>query len=221
MMNPPRSNHHSVTEEQIRILMNLNPEVPLHALFQLDMLTALRPPEITGLPWKNVFFHTRSLKVSQQLSVRNHGKKYRIIPFTKNRKPHRLYFGPEAYRILNVVKEVQDIARLRAGSRWNDSYGLVFTDETGRPFSPKEADEELRRLMADTDNPDVRLYDLRHTAATAVHRETGNITLAQTLMNHSDPDVTRNYYLDRDTRSKRLSAKAINDYTKGALKHDS
>ena len=217
MLPPSHSRHHALSDDQIQILMRLDPHNLLHAMFQFDLCLGLRPPELLGLVWNKVHLHEMTVRVDQQLSIRKKGLSIEIRPFTKNRKPRVLRFGSFVEELLSIVRETQDELRTAAGENWCDPYGLVFCHELGQPFSESEADTELFRLLANTSNPDVRLYNLRHTAATVVHYETGEVRPAQLLLGHASPEVTRKYYIDRDTRSKRIIANATNKYTKGIL----
>jgi integrase/recombinase XerC len=63
-----------------------------------------------------------------------------------------------------------------------------------RPMDPASVHNWLKRCLGVGGLPlDVQTHELRHTAAEALHRQTGDIVLAQQLLRHSDIRTTRGY----------------------------
>ena len=217
MQHPPRSRHHSITNEQIRIIKRLDPHNLMHAMFQITMYLGLRPKEAIGLTWSKVYLSSRYVRISQQLFFIDHSDRYELRPSTKTHRKRTLPLGPDAIQVFLTARIQQEKMKKASCGEWNNPLGLIFTHCDGRPFSEGEAEEELHRLMAGTSDPEIGFYDLRHTASTAAYRETSDISEVQKMMGHTNPNVTRNYYIDHDSRGKRTVAAAMNSYTEGSL----
>ncbi|MGH9104935.1 MAG: tyrosine-type recombinase/integrase, partial [Acidimicrobiales bacterium] len=67
---------------------------------------------------------------------------------------------------LDRQRAQQAAERLRVGSRWADSWGLIFTTPTGQPRLGTAVTRHFQRQCAGLGLPPMRFHDLRHTAAT-------------------------------------------------------
>jgi integrase len=78
----------------------------------------------------------------------------------------------------------------------------VFTHEDGSPMTYSAIASAWRRAMPAAATEDLRLHDLRHTAATDLLSESGNLRLVQKLLRHKDLRSTLRYAhaLDSDLR---------------------
>jgi integrase len=89
----------------------------------------------------------------------------------------------------------QEADRARAGGEWQEA-GFVFTNEKGSPVDRHNlANRHFKKLLAEAGLPQIRLCDLRHTAATlslsagipvkVVSEMLGHASVAMTLDVHS------------------------------------
>ena len=69
----------------------------------------------------------------------------------------------------------QSEMRLKAGPVWDNSYGLVFTTETGAPFNQRRADNGFRKALAAAGLAGFHFHSLRHTYAVNALRAGENI----------------------------------------------
>jgi integrase len=90
--------------------------------------------------------------------------------FAETKRPRsRRTIKPQAHVVAALKKHkcAQETARAEAGDRWSE-HGLIFTTRTGGPLDERNlAQQDFIRVLKAAKLPeDIRLYDLRHTAAT-------------------------------------------------------
>ena len=87
-----------------------------------------------------------------------------VEPNTKtSRRTVHLPAGTAA--ALQAHRKMQVAERLLAGAKWKDQ-GLVFCQLNGSALEPSSVTQRFHRLLREAGLPDVRVHDLRHTAAT-------------------------------------------------------
>ena len=83
--------------------------------------------------------------------------------------------------------------RLGLGAAWQD-YGLVFCRADGRPIDPGTISQRWHRILDKAGLSQIRVHDLRHTAA-SLHLARGeNPKVVQELLGHSTIAVTMDIY---------------------------
>lgn len=79
------------------------------------------------------------------------------------------------------------------GTAWQDS-GLVFTTRTGGPIHPRNDYRAFRALLERSGVRQIRLHDLRHTAASLMLAQGVHSRVAMEVLGHSQISVTMNTY---------------------------
>ncbi len=88
--------------------------------------------------------------------------------------------------------------RLRmARIRFAHPEALLFSTRVETPHTTNNIRRQLREVMEQAGVPDVTPHRFRRTAATAIN-EIGGLQLASELLGHSDPAITREYYVRRN-----------------------
>src|SRR5256885_1064489 len=82
-----------------------------------------------------------------------------------SRSRRMIILPPFAIEMLNQHRLDQEKARLKAGARWKEQ-GLVFSNTHGGYLHPDYLLVKFHRLLKEIGLPDMRLHDLRHSAAT-------------------------------------------------------
>jgi hypothetical protein len=79
----------------------------------------------------------------------------------------------------------------------------AFVRASGNPISMSGLDTAFGRAMAKAGIKDFRFHDLRHTTATRLLRQEGNLRMVQKLLQHSDIATTARHahVLDEDLRN--------------------
>jgi site-specific recombinase XerC len=159
----------------------------------LVLLYGVRRAELAGVQFRHFDFGYR------QLSLVGKGGKVRIIPIVEDE------FWVDLTS-LELDQGGPDIA--------GDKYLICPRRRTGmntrffhaKRMLPRAIDRWWYDRLEEVDliQPDARrdhgMHRGRHTVATEILRETGNIVAAQELLGHSSPETTRQYYAGFDTR---------------------
>ena len=82
-----------------------------------------------------------------------------------------------------------------AGSRWRGSdWGLVFTSTVGTPLFARNVHREFKKVLLGADLPDLRLHDLRHSAAAILIAQGVQAKAISDLLGHSAASFTLQVY---------------------------
>ncbi len=163
-----------LTAEQASRLLQAAQGEYLFPVLALALATGARPSEYLGLRWADIDLVRERVHIRRALvDVKRPGARQRVaVEDTKTRGSAReVPVTGREVAVLRSWRARQGEARLAAGELWQGAAGLellVFTDEVGRPLTLSRVGHHLRRLLAAAELPHVRLYDLRHTCATAL-----------------------------------------------------
>jgi integrase len=95
--------------------------------------------------------------------------------------------------VLRAYRARKAEQRLAAGPEWPDT-GLFFVRPDGRPWHPNSVSQRFRRLIRRAGLPEIRLHDLRHSAATMALDAGVDIKVVQEQLGHSTSTLTRDTY---------------------------
>ncbi|QDK34010.1 site-specific integrase [Sphingomonas sp. IC081] len=135
----------------------------LAAIVQLLLLTGARKTEILTAQWSNVDLDRRTL----------------YLPQTKNGKPRHV---PLAAAAVEVIKGLR---------RWDKCDWLVPNPTTREPFTDLKRPWDTARDKAGLS--DVRIHDLRHSAASFMVNNGVDLYAVGKVLGHSSPDTTQRY----------------------------
>lgn len=178
-------------DEEAALFEALRPD--FHALVRCCLITGLRLMTAARLTWPQVDFKGRMI-VYRSKSRRPGGKRH-VLPLTS-----------EALVLL-------------ANERGNHEE-MVFTYVCRRsrgmrrkgeryPFTRNGWRKAWKVALAEAGIADFRFHDLRHTAATRVLRQTGNLRLVQRLLGHANIATTARYsHVTQDDLRAALEATA-------------
>ncbi len=167
--------------EQERLFAALR--VDLHPLVKFALMTGARKATITGLRWTDVDLD------ASRLRFRVKGGGTMIFPINAEMRafltalPRSEEPGHEAYVITYIDQQTKKRLRLAPNGGGIDA--------------------EFRQALAEAGIEDFRFHDLRHTFATRMLRQTGNIKLVSRLLGHASIETTNRYahVLDDDLES--------------------
>ncbi len=94
---------------------------------------------------------------------------------------------------------------------WADM-DMVFATSLGTPILPNHMDRNFKRLIAEADLPQIRIHDLRHTAATLMLANGEHPKIVQERLGHSDVSMTLNRYSHVTMHMQREAADRLDDY---------
>lgn len=161
--------------------------------FDIMIGTGLRPGELLSLQWSDVNFHDIdgkvTISVNGTLRYRDGKQRGRL---TKSDAPKT----DASIRVVPVPEWVAAILRRLHSEREITPSNAVLVTRSGNFVSPNNVARSLRRVREDLDMMWMTPHSFRKTAATHITQTLGE-EKAASVLGHSDPSVTRKYYIDR------------------------
>jgi integrase len=190
---PARAEMKTLNEQQIRQLFESSEEDRFHALWIVLATTGIRLGEALGLKWDDVDLNSGRLTVLRCLQ-RQSGKGLVFVEPKTARSRRTIHLAPGAISALTRHRRsVQARERLRAGAVWQE-HGLVFATKIGRPLEGGHVNERFHRAIATAGLPDLRVHDLRHTAATLLLTRGVHPKVVQEMLGHTTITLTLDTY---------------------------
>lgn len=166
---------------------------PLCALWYVLLTTGLRPGEALALKWPDL--------VGSALFVRrtlvNNGKGTFSIAEAqaKTKESIRSVTIPAStLEALERHRQRQEVQMIVTGARYQNQ-GFIFASELGTPIDPYKVSKRWKSLLKREGLPtNIRLYDTRHSHATALLTKGVNLAWVSQRLGHSDVKMTMSVY---------------------------
>jgi integrase len=127
-----------------------------HSLFALAVTTGMRPSEYLGLTWNDIDLDRGTVSVSHTLEWRKGGWQFAETKRARSRRLIKL----QAWVVALFRKQAEEELEARGDL-------LLFRARRGGPIrEPRFVQDYFKPLLRSAELPAIRLYDLRHTAAT-------------------------------------------------------
>jgi integrase len=184
--------------KQVLAIIQAAPQA-YRAFFCCAGLTGPRLGELLGLQWKHIDLTGQKLRIEQSLW---HGK---LVPPKTPGSVRTIFFG---HALATALTE-----HLRqAVSTGPDDF--VFCKKDGSPLHPDVLRKDvlypvLDRLGIARNAGTSGFHTFRHSAASILNEQTGNLKLAQKLLGHSNIDMTAEVYTHTSAEAEREAALAI------------
>ena len=185
---------HPLDEKQITSFRNVITGSRFETIFRLALLSGMRLSEILGLRWSRIDFTNSRIKIDSQLLIRRKaGEPYKLgIP--KNSKTRTIKVPHEVIELLRHQQIEQKKLRLAAGSVWNNSLDLCFTDEIGNCIPHSRVEHDFKKYAIQIDYSICRFHDLRHTFAVRALERGVDIKTLSVFLGHSSVAFTLDRY---------------------------
>ena len=187
----PRREQTTLTVDQARMLLGSLEGNPLRGYWTIALTTGMRTSEMAGVKWTDLDFEAGRLRVQRTLQLLGGQWTERDTKTHQGRGITLTAIGIAALRDHRVRQAEQ---RLAAGPRWQDR-GLVFTNPTGGVLGHWTRRHSWARLLTQTGLPVLRMYDLRHTAASLLASWGVSIAVISEILGHSSAKMTLETYI--------------------------
>ena len=175
--------------EECRQFLAVAAESKWYALLALTLTTGMRPSEYLALKWSDIDWQRGTASVSRTIQVS--GASW-AFDDTKRKRSRRIVKLQNF--VLEALRGLQSKRGIGAEANCNQAHDLIFVSETGTPPTQRVVKREFRRLLAKAGIRPVRLYDLRHTAATLGIAAGVSVKVISDLLGHASISFTLERY---------------------------
>ena len=152
--------------EEPKIFLKVALPTMYGTLFALAITTGMRPSEYIGLKWQDIDWERGTASVKRTLRKGPTGQwEYGETKRAGSRRIIRLQNW--------VIPKLKDLKRRQEENpvvdpeEWPEAVDLIFVTEFGRPVNVNSlVYKHFKPILRKASLPNIRLYDLRHTAAT-------------------------------------------------------
>lgn len=198
-----------LTDEQIAAFLRLVKGHKYEILLIITLFLGLRQGEVVGLSWDSINYDKGTIYLYQQLQRDRKTGEYSLVPI-KHGKTRTITPAETVLQYLRQQKKLQTELQLKAGTMWDNSKSLVFTDEVGRHLSPKSVYNNYKAIVRSM-GCDFRFHDLRHSYATvAIHNGDDFKTLQGNLGHHTAAFTLATYAHVTEKANKESAARMDN-----------
>lgn len=175
---------------------------------KVSLLTGLRRGEVLALKWSDIDFKNSTLRIERAIIKKAKGTE---ITTPKTDESNRTVPLPDiVIEILNNHRNFQKEQIKEAGVLYKKK-GYIFAGGVGQLLYPDSTRKGLKRILAATGLPDMRVHDLRHSYASTLFEHGIEPKTIQKLLGHSEIGVTLNTYVHLKDKTKKEAVQKIDD----------
>ena len=168
-----------LTPEQIRALLEAEPDQKYKTLFLTAIMTGARQGELLGLKWSDINFSSKQIHVKRTFN-------------------HNRFFEPKTRQSIRNIDLapmlVKELAAWKLISASKEE-SLVFQSETGTPIAcVNMVRRHYAPALKKAGIPHIKFHALRHTYASLLIDQKESIKYIQNQLGHSTPNVTLSVY---------------------------
>jgi integrase len=185
--------HVTWTGVQAQVFLGATADTRLAPLWQLALATGMRRGELMALAWQHLDLDAGIVSVER--STAQLGREL-VTTTPKNHERRKVQLDARTVAALRAWRRQQAEERLAWGSAYEDSEGIVFTQENGQRVSPNAVSKAFLRAQAGLGLPRISMHSMRHSHATILLRDRVPVHIVSKRLGHKDPSVTLNVYAD-------------------------
>lgn len=179
------------TLEEFNQFLSGESELVYKCLWETLFYCGLRSGEARGLMWECIDFNKKTLTVNKQVQDSIPGSE---CPYTilspKTKTSNRTI--PICDLLLNDLKKYKD--KVSSVEGFNEKF-FVFGYKSGSaPFDPQQVRERKKKIAKSVGIKVIRTHDFRHSCASLLINNGGNITMVAKYLGHSEIEETLNIY---------------------------
>lgn len=195
-VDPPRKESRelqSLDADQMRAFLRAAEARHKATLFALAFYTGARPCEYLALKWSDLDNQAGAVTLQRSMVWRETGDWYLTEPKTAASRRTIPLSAPLLAKLSEHRKQQLE-EKLRAGKVW-ENHGFIFSNEIGQPFALRAIRHVFKRLLKDAGLPlTTRLYDARHSCASALIASGINSKVVSERLGHSKVNITLDTY---------------------------
>lgn len=194
-VSPPRQEKHEIqplSRDQAKRLLEVAEGHKFEVFLTVALVTGMRHGELRGLRWQDIDFERRSLHIQRTVNYLAGSYREREPKTAKGKRKIEL---PDFLIELLRKHRVQQLeTKRKAGNKWIEQ-NLVFCNLRGGFIHESYVLRTFRQILKEAELPeDLRIHDLRHSAATILLSMGVHPKIVQELLGHSQIAVTLDMY---------------------------
>ena len=164
------------------------------ALWELLLVTGLRPGEALGLKWSDVDWDQQRIRIQRTL-VRDENNEWRLAEPKTSRSRRSIVVPASTMDTLRRHRAEQAEERLRKGAEYAGELNLVFANGRGDPLDYRVVvQRHFKPNVKAAGLEPLRPYDLRHTCATLLLAGGEHPKVVAERLGHSSTVMTMDVY---------------------------
>ena len=192
----PRKQHREMavwTPQEVGRFLAVARDDPAGVLFELAVTTGLRPSEYLALKWLDIDFERGTVSINRSIDFSpGGGWAFAENKTGRSRRVVKLLSG--LIPRVRTHQMSQEAIRKEAGEDWQE-HGLVFTTDIGTPIDRHNLTRRAFYPLVEAAGVSrIRLYDLRHTAATLALAAGVPVKVLSEQLGHASATLTLDTY---------------------------
>ncbi len=180
---PPlqRREMEALSVEECKRFLAVAKESKWFALFALALASGMRPSEYLALKWNDIDWQRGTASVCRTIQVEPSGWQF----YDTKRKRSRRIVKLQGF-VLIALENFRKVQFPAPKADLGADFDLIFRSDTGLPLKQRPVKREFRRLLAAAGIQRIRLYSLRHAAA-SLAAAAGVSVAVGTVITHRPP----------------------------------
>ena len=154
-----RNEMRSLTVEQARAFLKAAEGTQYGAVLAVALTTGMRPSEYLGLKWQDIDWARQTVSVVRSIRRLNGRWCFSDTKRSRSRRPIKLQSW-----IVSLLRDLH--TKVSTEHFCPEAPDLIFRTPSGQPISADYLAKHFRSMLDLAGVPRLRLYDLRHSAAT-------------------------------------------------------
>jgi len=155
----PRNEMRALSVDQARTLLKAAEGTKYGPVVAIALTTGMRPSEYLGLKWQDIDWARQTVSVVRSIRRLNGKWCFSDTKRSRSRRPIKLQRW-----IVALLRDLQ--SKMSVHKLWPEACDLVFRTPSGQPINADYLAKQFRSILDLAGLPRIRLYDLRHSAAT-------------------------------------------------------
>jgi len=155
----PRNEMRALTVDQARMLLKAAQGTKYGPVLAVALTTGMRPSEYLGLKWQDIDWARQTVSIVRSIQRLNGKRCFSDTKRSRSRRPIKLQSW-----IVALLRDLQ--AKGSAYDFYAEGRDLIFRTASGQPINADYLAKHFRSILDLAGVPRMRLYDLRHSAAT-------------------------------------------------------
>lgn len=192
---PVREQQHQIWQpDEVMRFLRFTEGSRYHVMYAVFLSTGMRSGEVRGLQWEDVDLDAATIQVQRQWLEAAKAQDSRFAP-PKRGSTRRIHIQEDLISLLRIHRDhLKDRQQeMEEAYAWSD-FDLVFPSLRGTPMLATNLLRQFREDARGAGVPEIRLHDMRDTAASTLLASGTPLTLVAEILGHKDTSVTLKKY---------------------------